>query len=91
MCSFKQNKILIDQVNARVHTCAGLIAKIEGLKFVLLYQPPYSPHFAPSDFISKPKAIGLQRSMSTKQIFAETYMDLPRSFFSVVLKHWKGV
>ena len=38
------------QDNARPHTAARTLAKIEDLGWKLLTHPPYSPDLAPSDF-----------------------------------------
>ena len=46
----KNKKILFEQDNALVHTCAVPMAKIMELKFELSQHPPYSPDYAPNDF-----------------------------------------
>ena len=45
-----QSRGVILQDNARPHTAARTLAKIEDLGWKLLTHPPYSPDLAPSDF-----------------------------------------
>ena len=42
--------VILLQDNARPHTAARTLAKIEDLGWKLLTHPPYSPDLAPSDF-----------------------------------------
>ena len=42
--------VILLQDNARLHTAARTLAKIEDLGWKLLTHPPYSPDLAPSDF-----------------------------------------
>ena len=42
--------VVFHQVNARPHTAARTMAKIEQLGWEVLVHPPYSPDLAPSDY-----------------------------------------
>ena len=84
----KKRKILFHHDDARVDTCAVLMAKIMEFKFKLLQ---YSPDSAPGDlflFTNFKKWLGGQRFASNKAI-AQTdayFEDLPKSYFLEGLK-----
>lgn len=92
----KKKKILFHQDNARVHTCAVSMAKIQELKFELVDHPPYSPDLAPSDFFLFPnlkKWLAGQRFMSNEEIVTQTnvyFEELPKSYFSDGLGKLQG-
>ena len=49
-----KTKVLFNQDNARLHTCAVAMAKLYEMKFELLPYPPYPPDLGPSDFFLFP-------------------------------------
>ena len=51
----KRQKVLFHHGNARVHTCAPVMAKLSDLRYELVDHPPYSPDLAPCDFFLFPK------------------------------------
>lgn len=88
----QRKKPLFLQDNARVHTCAISMSKIEELKFELIDHPPYSPDLAPSDFFLFPnlkKWLAGQRFTSNEEVIAETnayFEDFQKSYFLDGLK-----
>ena len=87
-----KKKVLLHQENARVHTCAVAMAKIESLRFELLEHPPYSPDLAPCDYFLFPnlkKWLGGKRFESNEDVITQTnayFEELPPSYFKDGLK-----
>ncbi len=76
--------------------CTVTMAKIENLKFNLIDHAPYSPDLGRSDFLLFPnlkKWLSGQRFMSNEEVIIRTnayFRELPKSYFSEVLKKLQG-
>ncbi|XP_022822885.1 histone-lysine N-methyltransferase SETMAR-like [Spodoptera litura] len=87
-----KKKVLFHQDNARVHTCAVSMGKIDELGYELLPHPAYSPDLAPCDYFLFPnlkKWLGGKRFASNDEVISQTnayFKDLDKTYFSEGIK-----